>query len=215
MRAIPNSEIIGQRFGRLIALAEMPRAEKERRKFLFLCECGTETIVLLSAVRCGTIASCGCLRRETAAAQAQSKSTHGECHKTPEHRSWQAMLARCNNPEHHAHRNYGGRGIRVCDRWSGDEGYTAFLSDMGRRPKGTTLDRYPNKDGNYEPGNCRWATPRQQLRNTRVNRLIEFRGETFTIAEASERFNKSSALIRWRLGTGMSVEDALLRPVRA
>jgi len=95
------------------------------------------------------------------------------------------------------------------------DGYANFLADMGRRPKGTTLDRYPDKNGNYEPGNCRWATPRQQLRNTRVNRLIEFRGETFTVSEASERFGKSSALIRWRLEQGMSVADALLRPVRA
>jgi hypothetical protein len=83
------------------------------------------------------------------------------------------MRARCNNPRHHAYEHYGGRGIKICDRWSGEQGFENFLSDMGERPPGKTLDRYPNNDGNYEPGNCRWATSKEQARNRRKKKRSE------------------------------------------
>lgn len=92
----------------------------------------------------------------------QSRLTHGLSH-TPTHRSWAMMKARCYNPRSGSYRHYGGRGIEVCDRWLNS--FEAFLKDMGIRPKGTSLDRYPDNDGNYEPGNCRWATQKQQIAN--------------------------------------------------
>lgn len=87
--------------------------------------------------------------------------------RTPAYVSWGSMHQRCSNPKHDNWKHYGGRGIKVCERWSGEQGFENFLSDMGERPPGMTLDRYPNPDGNYEPGNVRWATATQQNRNKR------------------------------------------------
>src|SRR5690348_13492356 len=88
------------------------------------------------------------------------------------------MIRRCSNPTFAGWAMYGGRGIRVCERWLGTEGFKNFLADMGERPDGKTLDRYPDKNGNYEPGNCRWATARNQARNTRRNRMITLHGKS-------------------------------------
>lgn len=87
--------------------------------------------------------------------------------RSPEHYSWTAMHDRCRNPRRRSWKDYGGRGIMVCERWQGKRGFENFLADMGPRPAGTSLDRFPNSDGNYEPGNCRWATRSEQERNKR------------------------------------------------
>jgi hypothetical protein len=81
------------------------------------------------------------------------------------------MLTRCTNPNWHAWKDYGGRGITVCDRWLFERGFEHFIADIGPRPTGTTLDRWPNTDGNYEPGNVRWATPREQALNRRARKV--------------------------------------------
>ena len=93
-----------------------------------------------------------------------------------------SMKQRCFNPKEKRFLDYGGRGITVSERWMVFEN---FLADMGLRPEGKTLDRYPDKNGNYEPGNCRWATPKQQSNNLRNNHLIEFQGVTRTVTEWS------------------------------
>lgn len=99
---------------------------------------------------------------------------------SPEYYSWQAMLSRCTRPTDRRYPDYGGRGISVCDRWRfGDgvrSGFICFVLDMGMRPDGMTLDRYPNNNGNYEPGNCRWATPVQQSSRTRRRKTSRFLG---------------------------------------
>lgn len=135
-------------------------------------------------------------------------------HRTGSYRSWVAMVRRCSDPGLASWARYGGLGVRVCERWLVFE---AFLRDMGDRPDGATLDRYPDRHGNYEPGNVRWATRLQQSRNRShaVNAadLTAF-GSTATLPEWSRRAGVPLPTLRYRLAHGFSPEDALYRPVR-
>lgn len=162
-----------QRFGRLVA--KRPTKERLLGHVIWECECDCGDIKKVSTIllRPGGIESCGCLRKETAAKNGRARKTHG--HKSNNntsgtYHSWISMKTRCTNKNHIAYKNYGGRRIKVCERWSK---FKNFLEDMGERPKGLTIDREDN-DGNYEPGNCRWATRKEQTRNsiqTKLNKL--------------------------------------------
>lgn len=122
------------------------------------------------------------------------------------------MIERCDRPANKRFHRYGGRGITVCERWR--ESFENFLADMGRRPPGTTIDRIDN-DGNYEPGNCRWATRREQRLNSSQNHFLSFRGETLPLCVWAERLGLPTYVIRARLNRlGWSVEDALTQPTR-
>ena len=123
----------------------------------------------------------------------------------PGYSSWANMVQRCTNPAHHRYHRYGGRGIRVCERWR--LSYEAFIADMGDPPVGTTLDRKDN-DGDYEPGNCRWATQIEQHRNTSRNRFIEFGGKRMCISAWAEHLGVSKDVLRSRLSR-MSDGDAM------
>lgn len=120
------------------------------------------------------------------------------------------MCERTENPNHPHYQNYGGRGIRVCKRWR--ESFAAFLEDMGERPPGTTLDRYPNRDGDYEPGNCRWATPKKQQNNIRTNRIITHEGRTMTLTQWALERGLTQHLLSQRLARGWTIERALETP---
>jgi hypothetical protein len=100
--------------------------------------------------------------------------------------TWHHMIDRCENPRNKHYSDYGGRGIVVSDRWKTLQN---FVADMGDPPEGMTLDRWPDKNGNYEPGNCRWATPKQQAQNTRRNIMANFQGERLCLSEIAERLN--------------------------
>jgi hypothetical protein len=157
--------MLGLTFGRLTVVE---RAENYRRlaQWLCECECGGSAVVRGSSLRSGQTRSCGCLALEHTRS-IQREPTHGHTRgglKHPLYAAWAAMRQRCQNPAHHGYANYGGRGITVCERW---RDFGAFLADMGERPEGLTLDRIDN-DGNYEPGNCRWATALEQRHNQRV-----------------------------------------------
>ena len=171
-----------------------------------LCDCGREKHVRVFNLKnkkhptrtCG----CRCLH-----------VTHGMTRgrqESPEYRSWSSMIQRCTNPKHHAYDRYGGRGIQVCDRW---RSFAVFLSDMGPRPSlEHSLDRYPDNNGNYEPGNCRWATAEQQAGNCRHNRFIEANGVARSVREWAEATGIPSRIIWGRLHRGWTDVDAVTHP---
>ena len=167
-----NPAPLGEKFGLLTVMSEaddIVTGSGPKRAVLVECSCGTVKVVQLADIKSGNSTSCGCQGRAQARALGKSRLKHGQ-YGSPEYESWSGMLQRCTNPNLKAYKLYGGRGIRVCDRWLTFEN---FLHDMGKRPDGTSLDRFPDKDGNYEPGNCRWATRKEQGRNTNAVRLNE------------------------------------------
>lgn len=177
------------------------RTHKSRR----LCHCGKEFIASNNNVRRGHTKSCGCQHyvRST-----KFKARHGHFvgnKPSKTYVSWQAMIARCTNPKHPAYAKYHDAGITICDRWL--KSFDAFLADMGERPAGKTLDRYPDPAGNYEPDNCRWATPKEQQRNRRDNRLFELRGYRATAIELYEKLrpNVSYSGFRKQLYRGTAI----------
>lgn len=154
--------MIGRRFGRLLVTHRV--ASTGEAKWACLCDCGGRAEVTGSNLRRSRQVSCGCYLSER-------RFRHGHAgRRTPTYRSWASMIARCDATTGRYFDTYGARGITVCERWR--QSFEAFLEDMGERPAGTSIDRV-NNDGNYQPGDCRWATRRQQAHNTRRSKLTE------------------------------------------
>jgi hypothetical protein len=156
---------IGEKFGRLTLMEEVESLYNNKiRRFLCECDCGNKKLIHLTNLKSGDTKSCGCLNIEISK---QRNRTHGDSN-SPEYQTWKRMKRRCDNPKGNRWEHYGGRGIKVCDRWINS--YQNFLEDMGRKPSPEySIDRI-NVNGNYEPSNCRWSTPKEQSNNTRRNK---------------------------------------------
>lgn len=196
-------DLTGRQFGRLLVVGFGGR-RKRARVWLCRCSCGTTRVVYGSHLVQGNTRSCGCY-------SADFHRKHGRSHKGDStYDTWDAMKQRCSNPNNRAYHNYGGRGITVCQRWLTFEN---FLADMGERPEHRSLDRIDN-DRNYEPGNCRWATKRQQENNTRRNVILEYQGTKKTVTEWARALGICPSTLRLRLWRGWDTERALSHPAR-
>ena len=190
-------DLTGQRFGRLVALSRAENTPGGQAQWRCRCDCGADVTTRSAYLRRGGKRSCNCLRAETSI-----RTAKGRLHPAsptlnwPLYRTWRGMIARCEETSHKSYATYGGRGIRVCDRWR--DSFSAFLADVGARPTGTTLDRIDG-NGNYEPGNCRWASSRTQGRNRRNRRTIELDGKAVSVTEAAEILGVS----KWKLFNGL------------
>lgn len=198
-----RGDLTGKTFGRWTVLGKSDKQAENRTWWECLCSCGKAGTIRRSSLVSKATLSCGCLQIES---NKKNKTTHG-LSRTKVYCAWESMLARCLKPQTKNFHNYGGRGIKVCKRWMKFEN---FLSDMGEPPtKKHSLDRIET-DGNYEPGNCRWATNRTQQNNRRNNRRIVFNGETLTMTEWSEVSGVPAYTIFNRLKRGWSIRETLM-----
>jgi hypothetical protein len=202
MRKAFRLDLTGHTYGRWTVLSFSHKNARGEIYWLCRCECGEERAVKANGLRSGKSASCGCLHKEKV-------SIHGMTG-TPTFRSWETMKQRCTNPKSPDYEYYGGRGISVCDAWLNS--FETFLSDMGERPNGATLDRVET-DGDYEPGNCRWATYRQQVRNRRDTVTVSFRGKTQDLYQWEAETGISARAIRQRIKAGWLPDKALTTPI--
>ena len=175
------------------------------------CACGVIKDVNKKNLKSGSSKSC------TACRDAKRK-THGYASRkganNSTYRSWQSMIDRCRNPNSPRWDDYGGREIKVCEQWQGPEGFKTFLADMGERPSlEHSIDRFPNNDGNYEPGNCRWATKSEQQRNKRTTVFIPFDGRSLCPSDWAEEFGMTEKTFSTRRSRGWSMEEIRDTPV--
>jgi hypothetical protein len=208
--------LVGERFGRLVVLAEDDSVPSKNVRWRCLCDCGEEHSARGDALKRGHVLSCGCLGPTSEVrlrALRAAISTHGMS-RTPTYTTWQAMLERCHNPKNPKYYMYGALGVKVCERWLSFEN---FLADMGVRPDGHTLDRHPDPHGDYEPGNCRWATPGEQQRNRRAGlHLISFNGKTQCLTDWARETGIPREVLYVRINrNGWPVDLALTSPVGA
>lgn len=192
-------DLTGQRFGLLVAVRRIGGPDSQ---WECACDCGGLAVVQRTHLRSGNTKSCGCMGRPN--------RRHGMW-RTKIYAVWRSMRGRCKNPRAKSYANYGGRGIKVCDRW---ESFDNFYADVGQAPfQGASLDRI-NNDGDYEPGNVRWATKKQQQDNRRDTHRVPTAEGVATLTQLAERSGINKNTLRHRLAVGMSAEEAISAPVR-
>lgn len=197
----------GDVYGRLTIIRQADRSETpgdNHRRVVAQCSCGEVRNIMFSLLATGKTVSCGCYRRTR-------NITHGHTVGKKDSRTYRIyrdMLTRCNNPNYREYHLYGGRGIKVCDRWL--ESFENFLSDMGERPAGMSLERERVNEG-YGPGNCKWADDFEQANNKRNNVFLEFNGKRMTIPQWARELGKEAGTLYARHYAGWPPEKILTR----
>lgn len=202
-----NSEL---RYGRWVVIG--PAAAG---KALCRCDCGTvkavATKTLSNTTSMGKSTSCGCVRRETVAARNYKHGDSPRNGRSKEYRAWCHMHERCSNPSCEKYNRYGGRGIRVCDRWSGEDGYRHFLEDLGRAPKIAYSIERVDQDGDYCKANCQWDNAVTQGNNTCRNVYVEYHNVRMTVSEVARELSVNRSHLSKLLKSGLSLNEALRR----
>lgn len=197
-------QLVGKVFTRLTVISEdLERNNEGHVMWACKCQCGNDVKVSGPYLVKGNTKSCGCLQKQAAAKN--GKRTH-MLSKTAMYQTWRSIKKRCllkTSPEFY---NYGGRGIKICDRWLS---FKYFYEDMGDKPSPRhSIDRIDN-NGDYEPNNCRWATQKEQSNNTRVNVFLSYKGKTLTISQWSDATGIPRPTIFWRFNQGWDPEKIL------
>ncbi len=199
-------DLTGQRFGRLVVISQWGHDKFDRVTWLCRCDCGRATSPTSNKLMRGETRSCGCLREEYLHDRTYLEGSRN----TRVYEIWAGAKDRCFRSGSPAYKNYGGRGITMCDAWRDD--FAQFQKDMGPRPPGATLDRIDN-NGNYCPENCRWTSRLAQMRNQRKTRRYDFAGESRTLQDWSDITGLALSALYYRINEGhWSVERALTTP---
>lgn len=209
-------DLTGQKFGRLYVVERADdKYDKYGRHTMWrcVCDCGNETVVGTSSLTCGNTTSCGCYFSEIIS---EIKTTHGMS-KSRLYNVWNGILTRCYNSKSTKYKNYGARGIKVCDEWHKFESFYDWAMSTGYDPKAEygacTIER-KNVNGDYEPSNCVWATSKQQANNTTTNHILEWNGEKLTMSQWADKTGIDACVISDRIGRGWDVEKTLTTPVK-
>lgn len=200
-------DLTGRVFGRLTVVRLSECSTKKQRLWECNCECGNVTHSNHYNLLKDKATSCGCKRKDSLVSR---NSTHGGA-RTLAYSSWRAAKRRCCDPKDVSYKNYGERGITMCDRWL--KSFACFLADMGERGEDQSLERV-NPDGNYEPANCMWIDKKDEQLNKRTSVFIEHEGETLNLSVWAKRFGIDRGLLRQRLKAGMTFEQAVNKPVK-
>lgn len=210
------SQLIGKRFSRLLVEERVGSNKHGSVLWKCKCDCGGITHLATATLTSGNTKSCGCYDREL---KAQRNFKHGFASRKKKHPlygTWTHIIDRTTNPNCLDYPGYGAIGIKLCDRWRNSfaDFLNDILSEIGEKPEGMSIDRFPNKLGNYEPGNVRWGTDEMQQNNKTNNHLVEFQGRTQTATQWAREVGMNYQSLLWRLKHGYSIERALTEPIK-
>lgn len=201
-------DLTGKKFNRLTVISRAENSKHGKVRWKCKCECGNEVIVDASSLRKNSVHSCGCYRTERLN---EYSYTHGKS-KTRLNNTWRCMKQRCLNPNNSAYKNYGGRGITVCNEWQEFQPFYDWAIANGYKDD-LTIDRI-DVNGNYEPSNCRWVDTKTQSNNTRRSHYITYKGETMTLTQWANKLNMNKGTLTKRLNSGWSIEEAFTKQLK-